>query len=246
MKILNKKLFKNPFIIAAVICGTALYLIVPHMPLTYSAKPISGKVVDANTGEPIEGAIVVAVWELKRQYNFEGSIIAGHIHVAEVLTNEAGEYHIHGWGPKWRPLGAYTTNSSPLLVIFKRGYNYVFKKNFWWSHKDIDKYKYRRVHRSDWDKKIIKLQRFQGDLLSYYHEISSIDGVLEPILSRVFGAGLCDWQKIPNLILALDEFYQKLVNEVDSRRTYHIPDVGNLIARGGCGTEEEFLRKHRQ
>ena len=33
-------------------------------PLTYSAKEIHGQVADAETGQPIDGAIVVAQWVL--------------------------------------------------------------------------------------------------------------------------------------------------------------------------------------
>ena len=44
-----------PIVISLSACGG---------PLTYSSDPIDAAVVDADTGQPIEGAIVTANWQL--------------------------------------------------------------------------------------------------------------------------------------------------------------------------------------
>ena len=76
-----------------------------RLPFNYSALPIAGKVVDADTGEPLEGAIVIAVWQLERGFGLEGTIPSSFMNVSEVVTDEDGNYFIEGWGPLRRPEG---------------------------------------------------------------------------------------------------------------------------------------------
>lgn len=87
------------------------------VPAFYSAKEIRARVVDAETDQPIEGAIVVAVWELD-PISGEGP----RLQVAEVLTDAQGQFFFPGWGPKPRPPLTEFGTKSPYLLIFKRGY----------------------------------------------------------------------------------------------------------------------------
>jgi hypothetical protein len=90
------------------------------LPPFYSAKEIRATVVDAETGQPIEGGVVVAVWQLE-QISGQGP----RLQVTEVLTDAQGKLLIPGWGPKPRPPLTEFRKKSPFLVIFKGGYTPV-------------------------------------------------------------------------------------------------------------------------
>ena len=121
-------------------------------PPLYWGEDIHGRVVDAENGAPIEGAVVLADWKL-----YGGGIgHGGHrnsLFVAEMLTNGNGEFSFGKWGPKLRPLSNALDNA-PWLVVFKSGYEHRFLPN---EH-DSNWF----VRRSDWDGKTIELKRFRG------------------------------------------------------------------------------------
>ncbi len=77
----------------------------------------SGKVVDAERGEPIEGVVVLGVWYT------EVPTVAGPQHdyydVKETLTDENGEFEISGMGLR------ILSNLEPMeVLVFKAGYTY--------------------------------------------------------------------------------------------------------------------------
>lgn len=91
------------------------------------AKTFKGRLIDADTKEPIEGAVVVASW------NKAIDTIAGEsttlIDVKECLTDKNGEWSITG--PKGRlpghgpipPLSLFISYTrEPLFIVFKPGY----------------------------------------------------------------------------------------------------------------------------
>jgi len=81
--------------------------------LFHSAGPYKGKVVDLETGEPIEGAVVAGVWGL------EFGFTKGFCDAKEVLTDKRGEFTL----PK-----AWCFDPSPFagigehIIVFKPGY----------------------------------------------------------------------------------------------------------------------------
>lgn len=89
-------------------------------PPFYRAGAIEGRVVDDVTGAPIEGAHVLASWEL---VNFRVRH-AAWAHVAETVTDGDGRFVIPSWGPtlRWPPWGAMRA-SEPRLSVFVRGHN---------------------------------------------------------------------------------------------------------------------------
>ena len=103
-----------------------VFLILMNEPLY--AKTFKGRVIDAETREPIEGAVVVAKW-LKEQATITGPSTRLR-DVKEALTDKNGEWEIKG--PKGRDMGnitaiftfitgTYITNP-PEFIIFKPGY----------------------------------------------------------------------------------------------------------------------------
>lgn len=81
--------------------------------------PYVGKVIDAETGQPIEGAVVHAAW-------FKRRLAASTLHYDdyECLTDQNGDFNIPGQG-----VVPYYVDW-PLLAIFKAGYQHL-KPTYW-------------------------------------------------------------------------------------------------------------------
>ena len=135
-----------PFVLAL-----ALWSCVFAPPL-YWAEAIHAHVIDAETGAPVEGAVVVADWKL-----YGGGIgHGGHrdsLLVEETTTDANGDFTFGKWGPKKRPAYA-VLDTAPWLVIFKTGYQHRFLPNSADSNES--------VRRSDWNERNIELKRFVG------------------------------------------------------------------------------------
>lgn len=118
----------------------------------YIARSSSGRVIDADTKQPIPGAVVVAQWTLSEFARGESSVI----NAKEVTTNSQGEFTIPGWGPRLRPCLTKLGNWDPWLLIFKTGYVpaalFSDKRRSDWSI----------VRKSDFDGATIELKPFSG------------------------------------------------------------------------------------
>jgi hypothetical protein len=90
---------------------------------TYSGPEWSARVVDTETGAPIEGAIVVVRWELER---YSGRF-AGWLFITEAVTDADGMFHLPAWGPIKAPsVSGIETRMSPNvpeIAIFQPGYS---------------------------------------------------------------------------------------------------------------------------
>lgn len=86
--------------------------------IIYYESAFEGKVIDAETKEPIEGAVVVAIYKVS-VYGFFHSGSAG-VDVQETLTNSNGEFHISSniFFYPWPFSGGERTR----FIIFKPGY----------------------------------------------------------------------------------------------------------------------------
>lgn len=96
-----------------------------HSPY-YTIEPFEAWAVDAESGEPIEGAVVVATWAL-----FEDGLHGHHfremVEVKETVTDKNGRFAFPGfkfYNPKLHDL-----MEDPKIIIFKSGYEYVRKSN---------------------------------------------------------------------------------------------------------------------
>lgn len=127
-------------------------------PFWYTAEPIQGNVVDAETGQPLEGVIVTANWQLEG--GIEGSYPVGQMMVMETVTDKNGRYRFPGWGPKRRPLSGRIRTSGPQLLLFKSGYEYAELENAL-NDKSL-RGELENPLRSDWSGKTVRLERFTG------------------------------------------------------------------------------------
>lgn len=110
-----------------------------NLPAAYSGAKIAGRIVDKETGEPIEGAVVVASWQVYRieQTRLKLSTVPKTnklFYIAEALTDAQGRYVIPAWEPiertgEWR-ISPYF---DPVLAIFKPGYDPEYRNNVAWQ-----------------------------------------------------------------------------------------------------------------
>jgi hypothetical protein len=119
-------------------------------PLVYYAKPIHGRVIDAQTRRPVQGAIIGALWVLQMW----GIGERDSIREAQTVTDLDGNYAIPGAVMlRWPPVG-WLDFSDPAMVVFKSGYEAEFLSN------GLDRNGW--VRRSQWDGSEIELNPFRG------------------------------------------------------------------------------------
>lgn len=83
--------------------------------------PYEGKIVDADTGNPIEGVVVLGVW-YKETPTVAGAV-SSYYEARETVTNKNGDFNIPGMGLK------ILSNVAVMdFLIFKAGYEY---KGLW-------------------------------------------------------------------------------------------------------------------
>ncbi len=221
-----------------------LFALISVLPLsacstTYSAEAIEAWVVDAETGQPISGAVVTANWELETG-SVGGNVPAGQIMVMEAVTDEKGRFYFPAWGPKSTsfsfPVPLLRTEPhlvyrDPQILLFKSGYKWVGLQNA-----VIIDYNRNSLRKSDWNGRSIKMERFRGNLKEYARHLDFFD----PRFIRED----CNWKKIPKMILAIDEQYQVFRKNGIDTPLLSINSLEGMspLDRQRCGSELEFFR----
>lgn len=221
---------RKEIVIAITVGLLATALVV--LSLSKWSDPITATVVDAETGQPIEGVVVVADWRLKG--GFEGGNPVGHLAVMEAVTDKAGVFHFPGWGPRLS-LGILR-DWEPELLFFKNGYPYLHMVN----QRDSRWYSWQA--NSSVDGTRVKMERFRGTPSEYLDNIGHFGRVLD---SYLFGDdGGCAWKRIPKLIATMDEQIKSLPGYVQGRFSaphQHLADNEEYFQKIGCGSAKEFL-----
>ena len=227
----------------------ALFVAVSLLPLvggcalfdpTFGADPINSQIVDEDTGEPIEGAVVVAHWQLNG-----GSISAmpcGSANVEEAVTDRDGRFHLPGWGPVRSGCASEMRIGEPVLYVFKAEYDYGFFPNGSGTETVT-------VTHSSFDGRQLSLQKYPDmDLRkegphSYRFNFGELNGELSNFTASM--PGECNWKKMPAMLLAIGEMAQKFES------TGSIPDTINnqLITNDAwiqkiapqCGSPKAFI-----
>lgn len=222
-------------------------------PLRYSAKAIHGQVLDRESGEPLDGVIVVAKWPLVQEETFMGATFyrqknADNLKFVEVMTNKDGRYVLPAWGPTMRPFFSHLDRYSPEIMYFKAGY--------YPEHRLNDK---RREEAMDselasyMDGVPVQLQKFtgkpinwpaptdgnepDGSLLSYARQIRFLESYLD------WGAENDQWKLMPHMIMAIEKEKTRVRKESPKgREQYEIRGISSLDTAGGDRVWE-FLRE---
>jgi hypothetical protein len=204
-------------------------------PVAYSAKPIQGRVVDADTKQPLSEVNVVAHWVLN--FGLEGGSGTDLV-LMETVTDSEGQYKFPGWGPIQVPASlpseARLKSLSPEMIYFKPGY-------LPWSVTNTTTGPQPGpgplVRTSEWDGRTIELKRFDGPLTQY----GSVIGMTLTGVSY----GQCNWKKIPRVIVALDAEKRRLEGLNIRSWATNIRDL-ELSANGACGSVREFFKAYQK
>ncbi|MET0917175.1 MAG: carboxypeptidase-like regulatory domain-containing protein, partial [Burkholderiales bacterium] len=90
----------------------------------YTADPIEAWVVDAETGRPIEGAVVTANWQLVSTSFDTGGRKLRQLEVMETTTDKQGRFFFPGFTRINFTLDELR-EEDPQILIFKSGYRYM-------------------------------------------------------------------------------------------------------------------------
>jgi hypothetical protein len=88
--------------------------------ITHSFGPYFGKVVDAQTGEPLEGAVVLIDFNTK-EYTLGGGPRSSFVDAVEVLTDDKGEFKVPAFRA-WVFRFPHQWDYHAEITIFKPGY----------------------------------------------------------------------------------------------------------------------------
>ena len=196
-----------------VLCmGAAVYVCASIGFWPLRAAPINSQVVDEGTRAPIEGAIVVAYWELNSGSIGGGSLPCGAANVEEAVTDKDGLFHMPGWGPTWPTCHSRMNVDAPMMFVFKSGYDYGKFINGPGGNVYTT-----TTTRSAWNKQM-PLRRFSSmDLTDrsargYTAHIASLN--IELGLFVTYLPGECNWKKMPSMLRALEMQRQAISNAV--------------------------------
>jgi hypothetical protein len=164
----------------------------------------SGWVTDAATGEPVEGAIVVAAWQiLQRQQAFgiEGRPKRQNLRLEETLTDKEGYFEFAALGDYTPPPGWIRDEVAfPLIRFFKPGYVPAGRTRFTWefgTDADIARGARAAPPRKEGWKREIQIYRYLTEPLTEVQRLNPIytrKTDTEKILDRLVGfASVLDW-----------------------------------------------------
>ncbi len=233
--------------------------------LKYSAEPIEAWVVDAETKQPVEGAIVVAQWVLEGGMHWDR---VGTLQIMETMTDQKGRFLFPAWGPlKTRKgrLGSY----DPKILIFKSGYEYQGLSNYQDNTPERNFGKYFPMRNSLWNGKTIELKPFKVALeeleavreqaqKDYRRQTGQENPYLSPNLfprtpmeayakhlsfimtSLRFIEDDCNWKKTPRMILALQK-QTEIFRDAGIIRTFYSVDY-LPTNETKCGSSKVFFQ----
>ena len=196
----------------------------------YTADEIEGWVIDSNTGQPIEGVIVLAHWQLRGGFTNKP---LQELKVFEDVTDSKGRYFFPAWGPKFAFLGSLDSRS-PAVYMFKPGFEVLVINNT-----SADGWGYTRF---SYNKKSIKMQRFTGTLAEYASKLSWLSDDLEHI--GLLYDSLCGWQSFPTMVRALDKQETELrqAGVIYSLLATRMKSMESRFTSANCSVEH-FLAK---
>ena len=198
---------------------------------TYRGAPIEGWVIDAQTKQPLEGVIVVVMWELEHGGFHPGQ--AGALFRKETVTDSKGRFAFPAWGPMKAEKG-FVRDSTPYIAFFKWGYKTHQVRNQGYAERQPVP----RVWKSEWNGKTVNLQRHEGTLQELGNELSAV--------KALYGTyAWCEWEEMPQLTARLLE-----LGELCVKQGFSCVDFGIATLRGAkganCSDPVNVLREYKR
>ena len=195
-------------------------------PPVYYARQIHGQVIDAQTGEPIERAIIVAQWILFHQ-GLGDSWHKSRLRVVETVTDKNGYYTISG-SPMVRIIPFTELDRyDPKLSVFKKGY----RPSSFINKKDRNS----PIRSSDWDGKILRLKLPTASIEKQANKLGIFfNGIYK-------GGGKIEWRNFPRMLLAMYEETQRFkVKGIDPMLLPSVPNISKFSA-----VDKQFLEEFK-
>lgn len=210
-----------------------------------SADPIDARVVDTDTGQPIEGVVAVAYWPLSQGSLAGDSLPCGAANVEEAVSDKDGYFHLSGWGPVKNPCRGVMEEGEPLIYLFKAGYYYnQIVANGITSHSAVSS-----TGSGWWVDHPMKLKAFKDVNYSdigpgtYYLNFDVLNTYIETFVVHM--PYQCNWKKIPNMLRVLEIERRKFRfqgSSVDGVTNQLIGlDQWFQTAAPTCGSPKEFM-----
>lgn len=207
-----------------------------------NADPIDSQVVDADTGRPIEGAVVVAYWQLHRGSIGGDALPCGAANVEEAVTDKDGNFHLPGWGPVMGACGDLM-EGEPMIYVFKSGYGYGRFANGQGYVETV------YTTPNTWKDRQMKLRRFKNKDLrasglgSYAANFSALSIELSDFIADM--PDQCNWKKIPIMLRAIaiqtNEFHESGNNLLGLDGQLIINDLYFQKTAPQCGSPKKFI-----
>ena len=169
--------------------------------VTYQFDPIEAWVVDAETGKPIEGAVVTANWELVKG-SLDGPRYYGQLEVKETVTDKSGRFFFEGFS-KEDTSGAELRESDPQVLIFKAGYEY---QRFTNDYRDGGAGLKKARRTAAVNGKTVKLLSMLSPEANKLQRSSMYFGLHTRYRYLVDD---CHWKSIPRAMVAMDREYRR-------------------------------------
>jgi hypothetical protein len=227
-------------LLAALVTVACLFSPTAHAQLTFTADAINGKVVDEETGQPLAGVIIVAMWTIEASFvGYDNELL----NVIETVTDQDGNYGFPEWGPKLLPVSTYPFSTSelfdkgddPFVVYFKSGYWPAQEKNeVTYPGQDIAK-REPALGGFKANGMTIKLKKWDGmDEEKYYKQVS--------FMADDLNGG---WKKYPRMALAMDKIYQSLMARLKRKEistNFPLPHVVGFIPEQLSDDDRAYLK----
>ncbi|HEX2667786.1 MAG TPA: carboxypeptidase-like regulatory domain-containing protein [Gammaproteobacteria bacterium] len=165
-----------------------------------SADPIDSRVVDSDTGAPIEGAVVLAYWELHSGSLSGDSRPCGAANVEDTVTDKDGRFQLPGWGPTMPDCSGQMRQGNPHLYVFKPGYYFVNMPNGEPDTKSV------MTTHNAWQDHPVFLRKIEYAIpaahgTNDWRNINSLEVSITPFIQYM--PTQCNWKKAPNMLRAL-------------------------------------------
>jgi hypothetical protein len=189
----------------------------------YTADPIEAWVVDAETGKPIEGAIVTANWQLLAGSLDTGGRKLRQLEVMETVTDRNGRFFFPGFTRLNISLDELG-DEDPQILIFKSGYQFSGTSNNY-SASGVKP----GIHRtSSINRKTVRLQRANLDPKQHAIHIAYLTTRLE----NIWNSG--DREHVQRMLMAV-LCESKRLRAIDSRAVS--PVLGDAEMERNCATQ---------
>lgn len=217
----------------------ALALTVQYCSDQYAGESIEGRVTDQETGTPLEGVVVMSVWEIS-EGNLTGTNEGGAIQVQEAVTDHAGRYYLPAWGPLSMPkkkngwwVDQYISAGEPGLTYFKAGYEIERRSNGITVDRTTG-----IVQRSIWNGKTVPLKplKTSEDRLKMVEQADAIFDFIP-----YDEAGKCSWKRIPHMLAAVTTETEQFKRQTPPH-DFYLFSIDNIPADPPCGALREVVR----